>query len=139
MNSVAGYRKLSRTFVLESESHRLNLIGQIRALPIASKPGWRVVIEPDERTRSGEQNRRYWAMLNEIAEKAWVGEGREKRLYPADAWHAFFAGKYIGHSEVPGGGLIPISTTTLTTAEFSDYIERIHAYASLEMAVEFDQ
>lgn len=139
MTSMADYRKLSRTFVLQSEAHRLNLIGQIRALPISATPGWRVVIEPDERTRSGEQNRRYWAMLNEIAEKAWVGEERERRLYPADAWHAFFAGRMIGQSEVPGGGLIPISTTTLTTAEFSDYMERIHAHASLELGVEFDR
>jgi hypothetical protein len=139
MTSVSGYRKLSRTFVIESESHRLNIIGQIRALPIAVKPGWRVVIEPDERTRSGEQNRLYWATLNEIAEKAWVGEGGEKRQYPPDAWHAYFAGKFIGHSEVPGGRLIPISTTTLTTSEFTEYVERIRAYASLELAVEFDQ
>jgi hypothetical protein len=83
--------------------------------------------------RSGDQNRRYWALLGEIADSAWL-DGRQ---YSKEAWHAYFAAQFIGSEELPGGGMTAISTTTLNTEEFAAYSTRIEVYAAQELGVEF--
>jgi hypothetical protein len=76
--------------------------------------------------------RLYWALLRDISDQAWV-DGKQ---YSSEAWHAYFAGQYIGREETPGGGSIAISTTTLSVNEFADYVTRIQAYAATELGIE---
>jgi len=76
--------------------------------------------------RNVQQNRLYWALLREISEQAWI----DGRRFSSEAWHAYFAGQYIGMEDMPGGGQAPISTTTLSVHEFADYVTRIQAYAA---------
>lgn len=102
------------------------------ALANAGKP-LAVTITEYKSKRSGEQNRLYWLLLTQIAEAAWV----EGRRYSKEQWHAHFAGEFIGWDELPGGRMSPISTTTLSVPEFTNYIERVQQYASEELGVEY--
>ena len=79
--------------------------------------------------RSSEANRRYWALLHEIAEKV-KPEGKE---YSAETWHTFWKQKLLGSVEVslPNGKTIqvPQTTTALDTSQFHDYFEKIEFWA----------
>ena len=82
--------------------------------------------------RSTRQNAAYWALLDEISGQAWVN-GRQ---YSALIWHQFFAGLYIGWDELPDGKMVPMSTSTRTIADFSDYITKIQVYAAQQFGIE---
>lgn len=126
---------LHRTFVIRDETVARQLWAFLRAnwhaLAVAGKP-LAVTVSEHKAKRSGEQNRLYWALLAEIAEHAWV----DGRKYSKDAWHAHFAGEFIGWEEAPMGGRVPISTTTLSVPEFTTYIERVQQYASEQLGIE---
>lgn len=96
--------------------------------------GYPLAIEVHEQRgqRTAAQNRFYWALLGDVAEDAWVDD----RQYDAETWHGFFAGRFIGWNDLPGGGRVPISTTTLDVAEFASYLERVQAYAATELGME---
>ena len=49
--------------------------------------------------RSLEQNKRYWAILREFSESAWVA-GKQ---FTQDAWHENFKRELIGLIELPSG------------------------------------
>lgn len=124
-----------RTFVLRDERNA-------NALWVFLKSNWRaladenrplaVTVAEHKAKRSVDQNKRYWAILNEIAEGAWIG-GRQ---FSTEAWHEFFRAKFIGYEETPDGRQIGISTTTLSVAEFGDYMTRVEAYAAADLGVE---
>lgn len=124
-----------RTFVLRDERNA-------NALWVFLKSNWRaladenrplaVTVAEHKAKRSVDQNKRYWAILNEIAEGAWIG-GRQ---FSTEAWHEFFRAKFIGYEETPDGRQIGMSTTTLSVAEFGDYMTRVEAYAAAELGVE---
>ncbi|HZX81683.1 MAG TPA: recombination protein NinB [Lysobacter sp.] len=84
-----------------------------------------IVLRPLKAKRSADQNRRYWALLREVAATVWV-DGRQ---YSDETWHRYFAGAFIGHSEVPmPDGTVamhPISTTTLNVADMGRYMDEI--------------
>lgn len=126
---------ICRTFVLRNELNARQLWKLLRANWLAcaqaDKP-LAVTVEEHKSKRSGAQNRLYWRLLADIAEHCWI-DGRQ---YSKEAWHAHFAGEFIGWEETPGGRRAPVSTTTLGVVEFAAYIERVQAYASTELALE---
>jgi hypothetical protein len=126
---------MMRVFVLRGEQQAQSLWAFLRqnwqAMADANKP-LSVTVAEHKSKRSGEQNKRYWAVLNEIAEQAWVA-GKQ---FSSDAWHEYMKRKFIGAEDLPGGGQIGISTTALSVAEFSDYTTKIEAYAATELGVE---
>jgi len=95
--------------------------------------GGRVEITVSRPTRTLRQNRRYWALLNDIAEafrRAGVTElhmvspqtGEQVSLpMTKDLLHKLYKNKYLTPDE-PGE---EPSTTTLDQTEMSDYMERI--------------
>ena len=125
-----------RTFVLRGESQAKLLWAFLKAnweaLAQAGKP-LAVTISEYKSKRSLEQNKRYWALLNEIAEQAYVG-GQQ---FSAEAWHEHFKRKFIGCEDLPGGGQIGISTTALSVAEFGDFMTKVEQLATVELGVEF--
>lgn len=126
---------MARTFVLRTELQCRQLYALLKGNWLAMAQAGRplaVTVSEAKAKRSGDQNRRYWALLNEIAASAWVG-GRQ---YPADVWHAEFAGRLIGWNETPSGARVPISTTTLSVAEFSEYMDKIEHIAADDLGVE---
>jgi hypothetical protein len=125
---------LFRTFVLRDEPNARHLWAFLksnwRALAGTGRP-LSVTVAEHKSKRTLEQNKRYWAILNEIAELAWVN-GKQ---YSADAWHEYFKGLFIGYEETPDGRRAGISTTTLSVAEFSDYMTRIEQHAADELGL----
>jgi hypothetical protein len=100
----------------------------------------RVIVTAEERKRNELQNRFYFgAVLRDISEQAWV-DGRQ---YDKDAWHEHLARKYgvLEDVELPGGEIITRrkSTTQMSVAEFSTYVNAVQAYAAGTLSVEFDQ
>jgi len=87
-----------------------------------------IVVRDTVYKRSTEQNRLYWACLNEIAEQA-KPEGRE---YSAETWAEYFKSRFIGSEDItlPNGQTLtrPISTTTLDKGSFSEYVTQIQAW-----------
>jgi hypothetical protein len=80
--------------------------------------------------RSSEANRRYWALLHEIAEKV-KPEGKE---FSAETWHTFWKQKLLGSVEMnlPNGKTIqvPQTTTALDTSQFHDFATQVEAWAN---------
>lgn len=89
-----------------------------------------VCIRPYNSKRSIEQNRRLWKIYGELADKAWVNG----RRYSAETWHEYCKGMFLGYElkAMPDGSELktPISTTTLNTAEMTDYQNRLQAWAA---------
>lgn len=124
-----------KQFVLKDETHAKSLWAFLKqnwqALAQQGKP-LAITITEWKAKRSSEQNKRYWAILNDISSDAWV-EGKQ---YSSEAWHEFFKRKFIGYEETPDGGSIGISTTTLSTTEFSEYSNKVEVYAVTELGVQ---
>lgn len=84
-----------------------------------------VVIRPLKAKRSADQNRRYWALLREVAATVWVS-GKQ---FSDETWHHHFAMTFIGVNEVtmPDGKQVnsPISTTTLNVEDMGRYMDEI--------------
>ncbi len=94
-----------------------------------------VCIRPYNSKRSIEQNRRLWKIYGELADKAWVNG----RRYSAETWHEYCKGMFLGYElkAMPDGTEIktPISTTTLNTAEMTDYQNRLQSWAAQEFGI----
>lgn len=80
-----------------------------------------VIVRPRKSKRSIEQNKRYWALLREVSATVWV-DGRQ---FSDEVWHEQFRRWFIGMVDMPDGSMVGISTTTLSVAEFTDYMTRI--------------
>lgn len=97
----------------------------------------RLIVTADEAKRNVQQNRFYWgAVITPIAEQAWV-DGRQ---FDKDTWHEYF-GRLYGVCEdvtLPDGEVIVRrkSTTAMTIAEFSEYLERVQLHATEQLGVE---
>lgn len=126
---------LLRLFVLRGPEQAKALHAFLKqnaaAMAQAGKP-LAVTVEEHKAKRSGAQNRRYWAVLRQVSEGAFVG-GRQ---FGDEAWHEFFRRRFIGIEELPDGQEVGISTTTLDVAAFSEYMTRIEAYAASELGLE---
>jgi len=81
------------------------------------------------RTRSSEQNRRYWALVHAISEKPVQGV-----QYSADTWHLYLKQRFLGAIDIqlPNGKTItiPQTTTSLDTMDFNDYMTKVEVWAS---------
>ena len=97
--------------------------------------GGRWVLKIGRMKRTPRQNRRYWGkgVLAQVAEQATVNG----KLYGAETWHELFKRKFIGVIELPDGSVVGMSSTGLSTAEFSDFCAQVEAYAASELGVTF--
>jgi hypothetical protein len=110
-------------FEIKSEAHRKTALEALRA----AKIGWVVRIEPANRTNA--QNAFYWALLQSISEQVMPGGKSHSR----DTWHIYFKTLFLPGRmiELPNGELIEQepSTTGLNKEQFSEYVERVTAWA----------
>lgn len=97
--------------------------------------GKRWVLTVSLRKRTKAQNRRYWGngVLKQIAEQAAPGG----KLYSAEIWHELAKRKFIGVVELPDGSFQGMSSTELTTDEFSRFCDQVEAWAATELGVSF--
>lgn len=86
---------------------------------------YEIVLRPLKAKRSGDQNKRYWALLREVAATVWVN-GRQ---FSDEVWHEQFKRIFIGLEEItlPDGGVESrgISTTTLNISDMGRYMDEI--------------
>lgn len=96
-----------------------NCLRAIQELPLN-----KYQVQIKEKKRSLNANNLYWVWLTVIGNV--LG-------YTKDELHEEFASRFLGVFEkktISGNTLIrPISTTTLNKSEFSDYMNKIHAFA----------
>ena len=97
--------------------------------------GRQLVLTCKLRTRTTKQNKRYWSrgVLAQIAEQA-VVNGKQ---YDAEVWHEQFKRQFIGVEELPDGSVIGKSSTELTTVEFSEFCDKVEAFAATTLGVTF--
>lgn len=93
---------------------------------IASGDGYELVLRKLKSKRSIEQNKRYWALLREVAACAWIDD----RQYKDTVWHEHFKREFIGCEDLPGGAKLGISSTTLSIQEMGDYMTKIEHWAA---------
>jgi len=129
---------LARTFVIRGpeQARALHAFLKANAAALASQ-GRPLAVDVREHKakRSGQQNKRYWALLRFISEGAFVG-GRQ---FSDEAWHEHFRRQFIGCEDLPDGGTVGISTTTLDVGAFNDYTTRIEAYAATELGLDMTE
>ena len=93
-----------------------------------ARQGWVVRIEPPNRTSA--QNSFYWATLHAISEQI----RPQNQTHDQDVWHAYFKTRYLPGRmiELPNGQVMESEPTTtgLTKAQFSDYVEQVLAWAT---------
>lgn len=72
----------------------------------------------------------YWALLHEISEHV----KPEKQSYSSEVWHEYFKGRFLGTDEIklPNGKSFLRSHTTadLETSQFSEYLDKVQAWAA---------
>lgn len=128
----------SRTITLRSTDQVEGLKSLIdsnwHAMAQAGKP-LVCIVQEHKAKRSPEQNARWWALLTEISEAAWVN-GKQ---FSADCWAEFFKREFIGKEELPDGREVGLSTTKLSVPEFSDLMVKVEQYATMKLGVELCQ
>lgn len=116
-------------FVLRGESDWSRLRStfmEIRNVPLL----YEVIVREVRAKRSIEQNARYWALLNDIAD---LVKDESGKLYSPETWHEYFKTKFIGKDVILVDGepeLIAKSTTKLTIMEFGDYMQEVEVWAT---------
>lgn len=128
---------MNRLFVLHTQQHAAALDAFLRSnWSVMAREGrpLAVLVTEHKAKRNTQQNRLYWAVLRQISEEAWV-DGRQ---FSSEAWHAFFAGRFIGWQDAPGGTKTPISTTSLDVHAFADYVTNVQQYAASELGLELE-
>lgn len=130
---------MNKTIVLRGDTQAQSLWAFLkqnwRAMADAGKP-LAVSITEAKSKRSSDQNRRYWALITEVAEQAWV-DGKQ---FSKDAWHELLARKFGVCKEItlPDGEIVLVreSTGDMDVATFTAYMTRIEVFAAQELGLE---
>ena len=92
-----------------------------------------VDIGAEKAKRSSQQNKYYWQLLQQVSDQVWI-EGKQ---YEPLVFHELARRRFIGCLDLPGGGLVGLSTTDLTPKEFGEYVDKVTAWAAVEFGVTF--
>ena len=111
-------------FTIAHDTARQRAIEAVRN----ARQGWVVRIEPPNRTSA--QNSFYWATLAAISEQI----RPQSQAHDQDVWHHYFKARFLPGRmiELPNGQVMESEPTTtgLTKAQFSDYVEQVLAWAT---------
>lgn len=127
---------MNRTFILREQRNLDVLNAYLKGWEDAAKAGkpFQVEVMPERSKRSAAANRYYFgAVITQIEDQAWL-EGVQ---YSKEAWHEFFARKFLGVVDLPGGGRMAISTANLSPEEFKAFTWQVEEFAQREMGVTF--
>jgi hypothetical protein len=126
---------MSKVFVLRAPEHGHALVSYIKSLAgpmAASGRPLMVTVDEYQAKRSTQANARYWALLEEISEQAYVDGKRFSR----EAWHTFFRDQFAPKEDGPAG-LTPMSTSQMGKETFQRYTTQIELYAVETLGIEF--
>lgn len=130
---------IERTFVLTGPEQAARAWGFVKAnakaMAEAGKP-LQLTVSEETKKRSGQQNRRHWAIVTQIAENAWVA-GRQ---HSKEVWHEFLARRFgiMREMTLPDGEIVltRVSTSDMDADEFNKMMAQIEAYAVSELGIE---
>ena len=139
---------MKRLFVIRERKHLQSLQAFLHAnCGAMARDGRPMAVRCSEyrEPRSNPQNDLMWRRLRQIEEQAWA-DGRQ---FEANTWHEWMKRQHLPEEtragvkkwlDLPDGTqALAMSTTDLDTQEFSDYIERLTAYAATELGVDFSE
>ena len=117
-------------FLLATENDRNSVVGLITSLSL--KKPWAITIEPHRKKRSLSQNGLYWKWLDETVALVSKETGND-----SDDLHEFFKQKFTMPKTfgVNGEACRRWTTTTLTTGEMSEFIDRVYAWVTSELGI----
>lgn len=125
---------LQRAFIIRTPAQWQQMVAFFKANWSEDRPLAVVVSEPSAR-RTVEQNSAYHAIFRDIAAQAWV---QGKQFDPA-TWKFFMVRRFIPGEmmTLPDGQVVERqrSTTELTVAEASEFIDASRAYAATELGL----
>jgi hypothetical protein len=132
---------MQKTIVLRGDQQAQSLWAFLknnwRAMADAGKP-LAVSITEAKSKRSTDQNRRYWALVTDIAEQAWV-DGKQ---FSKEAWHELLARQFGVCKEVtlPDGEIVLVreSTGDMDVATFGAYMTKIEVFAAQDLGLELN-
>lgn len=135
MADTVGTVEMNKTFVIREQRNLDVLNAYLKGWEDAVRIGkpWQVDIGPEKAKRSNIQNRYYWNLLNQISEQVWI-EGKQ---YDSSVYHELFKRKFIGCVDLPGAGLMAMSSTDLSQKEFGEYVDKVTADAAVQFGVVF--
>lgn len=113
-------------FIVKNRTDREVLIEYLSCLP---DKAFDVTIKLHREKRSNPQNQLYWAIVGLVAKET----GNDK-----DTVHRFFAKQFIGYdTRTIGEERIAIvrSTASLSTEEFSEYLDKVMSFTSQELGI----
>lgn len=116
-------------YIVRTEEIRSRACKVIQSLPL--KPPYQIEIKVWHRRRSPEQNRRYWAVLQQIAME--MARQMESEYHAPETWHEYFKAQFLGKDTLLVDGdavLVQRSTAKLPVMEFLDYSEQVEAWAA---------
>lgn len=121
---------MSAEFTIRDEQSRQFALDSIGRLNVA-KP-WTVTLAPFRKKRSLSQNALMWKWLDEVA-----GHISETTGYSPEEVHEHMKRKFLTPKRIEIDGEITesYSTRNLTTAEMTDYLNRIYVWATSEMGL----
>ena len=114
-------------FILRNRTERDVLCEYLQSLP--EDKAYDVSIKLHRAKRSTEANALYWKWIGIIASET----GNEREVC-----HKFFAKKFLGYDTKEFGNeriAIVKSTANLDTAQFSEYMNQVEAFASTELGI----
>lgn len=93
---------------------------------------WIITVKQAKKTRTLSQNRLNWKWINEIADLISKDTGMDD-----DEIHAFFKEKFLPGKVVTINNETAVykTTTKLTTAEMSEYMDKIYVFASRDLGL----
>ena len=90
---------------------------------------WLLTFQPLKQKRRDAQNRRYWAIMHQVAEQLKING----QTLIAETWHEWAKRRFIGVREIPlpDGEIIitGMSSTELEIPEFNDFMMAVEAWA----------
>lgn len=140
----------TRSILLRGKSQQEALLNLIVALPFDDENPLEITIAEQNKSRSNEQNKKYWAMINEISEQIFL----HGKYFAPEIWAEYFKTEFLPPEYLEGetkkgyvkwvdgvesGKILVGSTTQLTTSGFANYLEKINRYAAQFEVIFYDE
>jgi len=128
----------AQRFVLRAnDTTRVNVLANAQRFlaALSASKSWRVEVCEHHETRSNNQNRKMWAMLNDIARQLmWPINGVQTHITPED-WKDLITAGLAKHQRIAQGiegGVVMLGgrTSKMTKAELAELIEYIYWFGA---------
>jgi len=125
-------------YILRSKEITKNLIIDLNKIVYGDgRFVYQVEVKQHKAKRSLAQNKLMWEYLGQISESYYLTHGKS---HSPETWHTLFKQMFLTSEivEIRGEIIKMVKTTTkLNVSAFTDYIQKIEAYAVTELGVEF--